>query len=147
MASEGLNRVMLLGNLGADPELKFTSGGQARLSMRIATTERYVDKSGERQERTEWHSVVLWGKRAEALAKFLSKGRTIHVEGRLQTRSWEDSSGTKRYMTEVNAQSILLLGGGRGRGADASGSTVDGDHGGSLAAEHASAVGEDDVPF
>ena len=75
------------------------------------------------------------------------KDRTIHVEGRLQTRSWEDSSGTKRYMTEVNAQSILLLGGGRGRGADASGSTVDGDHGGSLAAEHASAVGEDDVPF
>ena len=83
MASEGLNKVMLIGNLGADPELKFTQGGQAVLSLRLATTERYVSKGGERQERTEWHSVVIWGNRAEALNKFLAKGRTIYVEGRL----------------------------------------------------------------
>lgn len=117
MASEGLNKVMLIGNLGADPELKFTQGGQAVLSLRIATTERYVSKGGEKQEKTEWHSVVIWGNRAEALNKFLAKGRTIYVEGRLQTRSWDDKKdGTKRYKTEINAQNILLLGGGRGAG-------------------------------
>lgn len=117
MASEGLNKVMLIGNLGADPELKFTQGGQAVLSLRIATTERYVSKGGERQERTEWHSVVIWGNRAEALNKFLAKGRTIYVEGRLQTRSWDDKKdGSKRYKTEINATQILLLGGGRGGG-------------------------------
>ncbi len=116
MASEGLNKVMLIGNLGADPELKYTQGGQAVLSLRIATTERYVSKGGERQERTEWHSVVIWGNRAEALNKFLAKGRTIYVEGRLQTRSWDDKDGNKRYKTEVNAAQILLLGGGGGRG-------------------------------
>lgn len=117
MASEGLNKVMLIGNLGADPELKFTQGGQAVLSLRLATTERYVSKGGERQERTEWHSVVIWGNRAEALNKFLAKGRTIYVEGRLQTRSWDDKKdGSKRYKTEINATQILLLGGGRGGG-------------------------------
>ena len=115
MAAEGLNKVMLIGNLGADPELKYTQGGQAVLSLRIATTERYQSKGGERQERTEWHSVVIWGNRAEALNKFLAKGRTIYVEGRLQTRSWDDKKdGTKRYKTEINATQILLLGGGRG---------------------------------
>ncbi len=112
--SEGLNKVMLIGNLGQDPELKFTDGGQAVLKLRIATTERYADKKGERQERTEWHSVVVWGKRAEALNKILRKGRTIYVEGRLQTRSWEDKNGgAKRYATEVNATQILLMGSGK----------------------------------
>ncbi len=148
MASEGLNRVMLIGNLGADPELKITSGGQARLSMRLATTDRYIDKNGERQERTEWHSVVLWGNRAAALAKFLSKGRTIHVEGRLQTRSWEDDSGIKRSKTEVNAHGILLLGGGRARSTDASGAPAGaaGDQGGS-GDDASTEVGDDDLPF
>jgi single stranded DNA-binding protein len=111
--SEGLNRVMLIGNLGADPELRYTQGGQAILKLRLATTERYKDKAGERQERTEWHSVILWGNRAEALSKILEKGRTIYVEGRLQTSSW-DKDGVKHYKTEVNATEILLLGGGRG---------------------------------
>ncbi len=83
--AEGLNKVMLIGNLGADPEIKYTQGGQAILKVRLATTERYVSKGGERQERTEWHSVVIWGNRAEALNKILQKGRTIYVEGRLQT--------------------------------------------------------------
>jgi len=85
--ADGLNKVMLLGNLGADPELKMTSGGQAVLKMRLATTETYLDRNKQRQERTEWHSVVLWGKRAEALSRFLSKGSRIFVEGGLRTSS------------------------------------------------------------
>ena len=116
---EGLNKVMLIGNLGADPELKFTESGQSVLKLRLATTERWKDKDGTRQERTEWHSVSLWGRRAEALNKFLQKGRTIYVEGRLQTRSWDDKNGGgKRYATEVNATEILLLGGKRDGGGE-----------------------------
>lgn len=113
--AEGLNRVMLLGNLGQDPELRLTQGGQALLKLRIATTESYMDKSGQRQERTEWHSVTLWGKRGEALAKFLSKGSTVFVEGQLRTDSYE-KNGEKRYQTVVNATNIILTGGRRGGG-------------------------------
>jgi single-strand DNA-binding protein len=112
--AEGLNRAILVGNLGMDPELKFTQGGQAVLRIRLATTESYQSKTGERQERTEWHTVTVWGKRAEALNKILSKGRTIWVEGRIQTRSWEDKDGNKRYATEINAQNIGLVGSGGG---------------------------------
>lgn len=107
----GLNKVMLIGNLGQDPELKFTQGGQSVLKMRLATTETYLDKAGERQERTEWHTVVLWGKRAEALHKFLHKGKTIYVEGRIQTRQYEDKDGVKKYATDINANELILLGG------------------------------------
>jgi single-strand DNA-binding protein len=114
--AEGLNRAILVGNLGMDPELKYTQGGQAVLKIRLATTESFVNKSGERQERTDWHTVVVWGKRAEALNKILSKGRTIWVEGRIQTRSWEDKEGGKRYATDINAQNIGLVGGGGGGG-------------------------------
>ncbi len=113
--AEGLNRVTLLGNLGQDPELRMTQGGQALLKMRLATTETYADRNGQRQERTEWHSVTLWGKRAEALAKFLSKGSTILVEGSLRTDSYE-KNGEKRYQTVVNAQNIVLVGGRRSGG-------------------------------
>lgn len=119
--AEGLNRATLVGNLGMDPELKFTQGGQAVLRIRLATTESYMGKTGERQERTEWHTVTVWGKRAEALNKILSKGRTIWVEGRIQTRSWDDKDGNKRYATEINAQNIGLVGGGGGGGAPRSG--------------------------
>jgi single-strand DNA-binding protein len=97
-----------------DPELKFTQGGQAVLRIRLATSESFVNKSGERQDRTEWHTVIVWGKRAEALNKILSKGRTIWVEGRIQTRSWEDKDGGKRYATEINANNIGLVGSGGG---------------------------------
>jgi single-strand DNA-binding protein len=117
--SDGLNKVMLIGNLGQDPELRFTQGGQAVLNLRIATNESYLNRDGERQERTEWHSVIIWGKRGEGLNKVLSKGKQIFVEGRLQTRQWEDKAGAKRYTTEVVATDVVLLGGGSGRGAGA----------------------------
>ncbi len=116
--AEGLNRVMLLGNLGADPELKVTPGGQAVLKLRLATTETYLDRNNVRQERTEWHRVTVWGKRGEALGKFLAKGDRIFVEGRIQTSSYE-KNGEKRYSTEVVATNVILSGGGRGRGEGA----------------------------
>ncbi|MFI5308792.1 MAG: single-stranded DNA-binding protein [Polyangiales bacterium] len=114
--ADGLNKVMLIGNLGQDPELRYLPSGQGLLTLRIATNESFINREGERQEKTEWHSVTVWGKRGEALSKILSKGRQIFVEGRLQTRSWEDKQGNKRYTTEVVATEIVLLGGG-GRGA------------------------------
>jgi single-strand DNA-binding protein len=113
--AEGLNKVMLLGNLGADPELKVTQGGQSVLKLRLATTETYLDRNQTRQERTEWHSVTLWGKRGEALAKFLTKGERIFVEGSLRTSSYE-KDGEKRYRTEINATNIILAGRGKGGG-------------------------------
>ncbi len=113
--AEGLNRVMLLGNLGADPELRVTPGGQAILKLRLATNENYLDRNNVRQERTEWHRVTVWGRRAEALGKILQKGDLLCVEGRLQTSSYE-KNGEKRYSTEVVANNIVLPGSGRGRG-------------------------------
>lgn len=148
--SAGLNRVTLIGNLGADPELKYTQGNQAVLRLRIATTESFANRNGERQERTDWHSVTVWGKRAEALNKILSKGRTIFVEGRIQYRTWEDKDGAKRSATDIVASNIVLLGGGRGDGSRAGGGererrATDGvgdDYG-----DGAGDFGEDDIPF
>ena len=117
--AEGLNRVLLFGNLGADPELKMTNGGQAVLKLRLATSESYLDRNKVRQDRTEWHSVVVWGKRAEALGKFLTKGSRIFVEGGLRTSSYEDKDGKKVYRTEIVASNIIL--GGRGGGGGAGG--------------------------
>src|SRR5450432_3271117 len=120
--AEGLNRVMLLGNLGADPELKMTSGGQAVLKLRLATSETYLDRNKVRQERTEWHSVVVWGKRAEALGKFLTKGSRLFIEGGLRTSNYDDKDGNKRYRTEIVASNIILSGGGaRGGGGGGGG--------------------------
>jgi single-strand DNA-binding protein len=112
--TEGLNKAILIGNLGQDPELRYTQGGQPVLNLRLATTETFVNRDKERQQRTEWHTVVVWGKRGEALNKILSKGRGICVEGRIQTRKWEDRDGNKRYGTEIVATNVILLG---GRGA------------------------------
>jgi single-strand DNA-binding protein len=109
MAS-GLNRVFLMGNLGQTPELRQTQGGNSVLSIRMATNERYKNKDEEWVDRAEWHSVVIWGKRAEGLSKILTKGSPILVEGRIQTRQWEDKEGNKRYTTEIVAREILLLG-------------------------------------
>jgi single-strand DNA-binding protein len=116
--AEGLNRVMLFGNLGADPELRVTPGGQSVLKLRLATTESYLDKNGARQERTDWHSITVWGKRGEALSKFLAKGSSIFVEGRIQTGSYE-KNGEKRYRTDIVANNIILAGRGRGGGDSA----------------------------
>lgn len=115
--AEGLNKVLLLGNLGADPELRVTPGGQAILKLRLATTETYLDKANVRQERTEWHSITVWGKRGEALAKILTKGSSIFVEGGLRTSSYE-KDGEKRYRTEIVANNIILAGSKRSGGGD-----------------------------
>ena len=105
--SDGMNKVLLLGNLGADPELRYTPGGVAVLNMRVATNESWRDKNKELQERTEWHSVVVWGNRAEALSKMLVKGQGLLVEGGLRTSSYE-KDGTKRFKTEVHARDVVL---------------------------------------
>jgi len=110
--AEGLNKVLLLGNLGADPELRVTPGGQAVLKLRLATTESYLDRNNTRQERTEWHRITIWGKRGEALAKFLTKGDRLFIEGRIQTSSYE-KNGEKRYSTDIIANNVILAGGGR----------------------------------
>ncbi len=127
--AEGLNRVMLIGNLGADPDLKVTPGGQAILKLRLATNESYLDRNNVRQERTEWHRVTVWGRRAEALGKILQKGDSLFVEGRLQTSSYE-KNGEKRYSTEVVANNIVLPGRGRGEGGGREGGGGGGGGGG-----------------
>lgn len=111
----GVNKVILIGNLGKDPEVRFTPSGAAVANFSIATNESWTDKSGQKQERTEWHRIVVWGKTAENCAKFLQKGRQVYIEGRLQTRSWDDKEGKKQYMTEIVANSVVFLGGGGAR--------------------------------
>ena len=110
-----VNKVILVGNLGRDIELRYTPGGAAVATLSLATAEVWNDKNGQRQERTEWHRVILWGKQAESLQEYLKKGKQIYVEGRLQTRQWDDKDGNKRYTTEVKADRLTLLGGGSGR--------------------------------
>lgn len=105
-----VNKVMLIGRLGNNPEIRFTNTGTAVANFNLATSENWNDKSGQRQERTEWHRVVVWGKLAELCEKYLSKGRQCFVEGRLQTRSWDDKDGNKRYTTEIVASTIQFLG-------------------------------------
>ena len=109
-----VNKVILVGNLGRDAELRYTPGGAAVATLNLATTEVWNDKGGQRQEKTEWHRIVLWGKQAESLQEYLTKGKQIYVEGRLQTRQWDDKDGNKRYTTEIKADRITLLGGGGG---------------------------------
>lgn len=109
--SASVNKVILIGNLGADPELKYTpSGNKAVCNLRIATSETYKDKSGQRQENTEWHRVNVWGDQAENCNKYLAKGRSVYIEGRIQTRSWEDKDGQKKYSTEIVADRVQFLG-------------------------------------
>jgi len=109
-----LNRVQLIGNLGQDPELRYTQNQTAVCTLSVATTENRLNASGEREPQTTWHRVVVWSKQAENCNKYLGKGRQVYVDGRLQTRSWEDQNGNKRYTTEVVAQSVLFLGGNAG---------------------------------
>jgi single-strand DNA-binding protein len=110
MATRGLNKVMLIGHLGGDPEMKYTPGGQAVATFSVATNEVYKDKEGNQQERTEWHRIVAWTRLAEVAAEYLKKGQQVYVEGRLQTRSWNDKDGNKRYTTEIVANTFQFLG-------------------------------------
>ncbi|MCF8057647.1 MAG: single-stranded DNA-binding protein [Bacteriovoracaceae bacterium] len=106
-----INKVMLIGRLGSDPELKYTPSGSAVCNFSLATSESWTDKSGQKQEKTEWHRVVVWGKLAELCNQYLAKGRQAFIEGSLQTRQWDDKSGQKRYTTEINAKNVQFLGG------------------------------------
>ena len=128
--ARGVNKVILIGNLGSDPEVRYTPNGAPVANFSLATNESWNDKDGQRQERTEWHRLVLWSKLAEIAGQYLKKGNKIYVEGRLQTRSWDDQSGQKRYMTEIVVNDMQMLdsrgeGGGSGYG-DEGGSRADG---------------------
>src|SRR5437773_3371194 len=152
-----VNKVILVGNLGRDAELRYTPSGAAVATINMATTEVWNDKGGQRQEKTEWHRVVLWGKSAESLSEYLTKGKQIYVEGRLQTRQWDDKDGNKRYTTEIRGDRIVLLGGGGGgRGGGGSyarggGGTTEestGGHGGGAPApDGPEPITDDDIPF
>jgi single-strand DNA-binding protein len=109
-----VNKVILVGNLGKDPEVRYTQTGSAVANFSIATSEQWNDRDGKKQERTEWHNIVVWGKQAEHCGQYLSKGRQVYVEGSIRTRSYDDKSGNKRYITEIVAQRIQFLGGGGG---------------------------------
>jgi single-strand DNA-binding protein len=128
--ADGLNKAMLIGNLGQDPELRSTPNGRSKLTLRLATTESYLDQNKQRQEVTHWHNVVLWGPRAEALQKLLSKGSRVYVEGRIETRSYEDKDGVKKWATDIAAQNLILLGDGGGGGGGGGGSSGGGGFGG-----------------
>lgn len=110
----GVNKVIIVGRLGGDPEVRYTANQQAVAKFNVATSEAWKDKQGQKQERTEWHRVIVWGKLAEICGQHLAKGRQVYVEGRLQTRQWEDKQGQKRYTTEINANTVQFLGAGAG---------------------------------
>jgi single-strand DNA-binding protein len=158
-----VNKVILIGNLGADPELRYTpTGNRPVCSLRIATSDSYKDKAGAKQERTEWHTVTVWGDQAENCNKYLAKGRSVYVEGRLQTRQWDDKEGNKRYSTDVVAERVQFLGGagGAGGGGEASGgggkrwggggaggSGAGGGESASSSGDLGMPPGDDDIPF
>jgi single-strand DNA-binding protein len=123
--AKSVNKVILIGNLGKDPEIKYTPSGAAVAKLTLATNERYKDKAGDWQDRTEWHNVVVWQRLAEIAGEYLKKGSKVYIEGRLQTRSWDDkTTNQKKYMTEVVAGDLVLLGGrGEGGGGDSGGSS------------------------
>jgi single-strand DNA-binding protein len=154
-----VNKVILIGNLGRDPEVRYTPSGQAVANFTVATNEAWTDKAGQKQERTEWHRVVVWGKAAENCGEYLSKGRSVYVEGRLQTREWTNKEGAKQYTTEIVANpvgGVVFLGGGErgGRGASRGGGAPAEDFGGPPPGMDEPAAGgggpkpaEDDIPF
>lgn len=153
-----VNKVILVGNLGSDPELKYTPSNRPVCNLSIATNEVWKDKSGQKQERVEWHRVNVWGDQAEHCSKYLAKGRMVYVEGRLQTRKWQDKEGKDRYSTEVVADRVVFLGG-QGHGAENGGAGAGGggarrrgwneDAGTPAAADGPSGPppSDDDIPF
>jgi single-strand DNA-binding protein len=147
-----VNKVILVGNLGRDAEMRFTPGGAAVATLNLATTEVWNDKAGQKQEKTEWHRIVLWGKTAESLNEYLTKGKQIYVEGRLQTRKWQDKDGQDKYTTEIRGDRIVLLGGGGGGGGGARQQNRSGGAGAASGAddhmgEPVSELTDDDIPF
>jgi single-strand DNA-binding protein len=151
-----VNKVILIGNVGRDPELRYTQSGQAVANFSLATTERFQNRSGEREERTEWHRIVAWGRTAELCAQYLSKGRSAYIEGGLRTREWEDREGQKRRTTEVHVNNVQFLGSPRGESGGARsesspprGSGTPGTPGPSDAPpqEPGPSAGEDEIPF
>lgn len=110
----GVNKVILIGNLGRDPEVRYTKSGTSVATLNVATSESWTDQNGQKQERTEWHRVVAWSKLADIAKEYLTKGNQVYIEGKLQTRSWDDRDGNKRYTTEVKADQMVMLGGRRG---------------------------------
>ncbi len=151
MAGRSVNKVILVGNLGADPELKYTTSGQPVVKVNLATNERWKDKNGQLQERTEWHRLVFWAKTAETVSKYLTKGSNLYVEGRLQTSSWDDKEGKKHYSTEVIVQDMVMLGGrGAGQGASRAAAAPGGDGPSpepDFSSPSAAGVDDDDLPF
>lgn len=146
MASRGVNKVILVGNLGADPEVRYTQSGSPVANLRIATSDRWKDKqSGEPQERTEWHRVVLFGRLGEIAEQYLKKGSQVYIEGRIQTRKWQGQDGQDRYTTEVVGNDMQMLGGGRSGGGQSSGNY---DTPGAAPEPSSSApLEDDDIPF
>jgi single-strand DNA-binding protein len=140
-----VNKAILVGNLGRDPEVRFTASGRAVANFTLATSERWTDPDGNRKEHTEWHTIVVWGKQAETCGQYLSKGRQVYVEGRIRSREYEDKDGNKRKVTEVVADNVRFLGGGGGGGGrqasapDSFSAPMGQDAGGG--------PGDDDVPF
>lgn len=153
--AKSVNKVILIGNLGKDPEVKYTPQGTAVARLALATNERYKDKNGEWQDRTEWHNVVLWQRLAEIAGEYLKKGGKVYVEGRLQTRSWDDKqTNQKKYMTEVVAHDLVLLSGraegvgsGEGFGQSRGGSNHFDQRAPEPEAAAASPITDEDIPF
>ena len=145
-----VNKVILVGNLGKDPEVRFTNTGSAVANFSIATSEIWNDREGKRQERTEWHNIVVWGKQAEHCGQYLSKGRQVYIEGSIRTRSYDDkNTGAKRYITEIVAQRVQFLGGGGGTrlAPQADGGHADDMSTGGMGSGGGQPPGDDDIPF
>jgi len=148
-----VNKVILVGNLGRDAELRYTPGGAAVATINMATTDVYKDREGQKKEDTQWHRVVLWGRTAESLHEYLTKGKQIYVEGRLQTRKWTDKDGVEKYTTEIRGDRVVLLGGGGGggqRGGRSAEAGTGAGGGGGFDAGHDPGPGDlsdDDIPF
>lgn len=142
-----LNRVTIMGNLGQDPELRYTQSQVPVCTLRVATTDYRMGADGQRQELTEWHSVVVWQKQAENCCKYLAKGRQVLVEGRLQTRSWEDKGGQKRYTTEIVAQNVQFVGGKPAEGEREAQPRTAAEHNPGVFGDGGGSPGLDDIPF
>ncbi|MEE9176460.1 MAG: single-stranded DNA-binding protein [Thermodesulfobacteriota bacterium] len=140
-----VNKVMLIGNLGRDPEIRYTTSGQAVANFTLATTEKYTNKAGDKQEDTEWHRIVAWGRLAEICGEYLTKGRMVYIEGSIRTRSWEDKEGNTKWTTEIVARNMQMLGPSGGRSEPSS--TADEKVPADFDIEDDSFGSDDDIPF